>query len=205
MKNIIFDLGNTVIRFEPEKIARRFYDKDKDFEQLLTTVFDRKFWRRLDDGSISQEDFKKSVRAELPEYLHEYSDKFCDCWQSVLPVVDGMEKLLNELCEKGYRLFVLSNISKHFSEHREENPILEKFEGLIFSADEKLVKPDIKIFDLALERFGLVASETLFVDDLYSNIQGAEKAGIVGYVFDGDVARLHRYILEQKTDSCRIG
>ncbi len=92
IKNIIFDLGNTVIRFEPEKIVRCFYDKDKDFEQLITTVFDRKFWCRLDDGSLFQEDFKENVRAELPEYLYEYSDKICDYWQSVLPVVDGMEE-----------------------------------------------------------------------------------------------------------------
>ncbi len=111
---------------------------------------------------------------------------------------------MNELCKKGYRLFVLSNISNRFSQHREENPILEKFEELIFSADEKLVKPDIRIFNLALERFGLIPSETLFVDDLASNIQGVEKAGIIGYLFNGDVAQLQKYISEQETDSSRI-
>lgn len=198
LKNIIFDLGNTVLRFVPEEIAHCFYKEEKGFDTLIRTVFDRKYWSRLDDGSISQDDFKRGVQSELPEYLHPYSDKICDEWQFVLPVIEGMEELIDDLHRDGYNLYVISNISENFSRCREQIPILKKFDGLILSADEKTAKPGIKIYELALSRFGIKPEESLFIDDLEPNIRGGELAGIKGYLFDGDVQRLRSYIYKNR-------
>lgn len=197
LKNIIFDLGNTVVRFDSREITRHFYSEEKDFEKLVSVTFARKYWDRLDDGSISQEDFKRGVREELPEYLHKYSDAICDGWVYDLPVIDGMEKLIDDLKQDGFGLFVISNISERFSECRDEIPILKKFDKLILSGDEKLAKPDKRIFKLAIERFGINPDESLFADDLPANIKAAEECGIHGYLFDGSAEKLRKRIYSE--------
>ncbi len=196
IKNIIFDLGNTVLRFDPREITKNFYyTMDRNFDILTSVTFARKFWDKCDSGEISQEAFKNAIRDELPDNLHKYSDKICDFWYEVLPVIDGMEELIDELKGHGYRVFALSNISKHFSENRRKIPILSKFEKMILSADYGIVKPDKEIYKLAISEFSVKPEETLFADDSKINIDAAEKLGIHGYIFDGDAAKLKDYIL----------
>ena len=143
---------------------------------------------------LSQSDFKRAVRAELPPELHKYADAVCDGWVYQLPVIDGMDTLLDDLKRDGYKLYVISNISQRFADCRNEIPILRKFDGLILSGAEKLAKPDKRIFELAIERFGIVPSESLFADDLPANIAAAELCGINGYLFDGSAQKLRSRI-----------
>lgn len=61
---------------------------------------------------------------------------------------------------------------------------------MMVSAHEKVSKPDPLIYERLCERFDLVPSECLFVDDLIENVNGAVKAGIAAHLFDGDYNKL---------------
>ena len=56
------------------------------------------------------------------------------------------------------------------------------------------IKPSREIFERVLSECGILADETLFVDDSEKNIKGAEAVGIHGYLFDGDPTKLQKYI-----------
>ena len=89
-------------------------------------------------------------------------------------------EVLNDLKNKDYECYVLSNWSwETFQGMDKEYPFLKKFDGLIISGKEKLIKPDEKIYKLAINRFNLVPEETVFIDDKKENIETANNLGFV--------------------------
>ena len=71
IKNIIFDYGNTLVEFEPRNIALRFGVTDEEEIKLICEkLFDRKYWDRLDEGTLPQEEFvEKDIPQDLADLL----------------------------------------------------------------------------------------------------------------------------------------
>ena len=63
-------------------------------------------------------------------------------------------------------------------------PVYRLFDGEVVSCEEGTVKPEPRIYEILLERYGLDPAETLFIDDRAANIAAAEGLGIAGYLFD---------------------
>ena len=100
--------------------------------------------------------------------------------------IPGMEDLIKELKGKGYRVFGLSNWSEEtFSLVRHVYPVLDLMEDMVISGIERVMKPDPKIFQLAMQRFGIKAEETVFIDDNPDNVAAANALGITGILFEG--------------------
>lgn len=198
-KNYIFDFGQVLIKFDPDYMVSAFVSDIKDKKLLIPIIFDRLYWNGLDDGSLSHNEAKEAFLKRLPERLHKAACDIYDNWIRNLPAIDGMSELLDLLKEKGAKLYLLSNISNYFAENYESVPeiksILSKFDGLVFSAPIKMAKPSREIFEHLLSKFNLKAEECFFIDDSEKNISGANAAGIDGYLFDGDSAKLKKYIL----------
>ena len=106
--------------------------------------------------------------------------------------VDGMRDLLQDLKDRGFRLFVLSNTCVHWRSFWEEIPGHDLFEDVLISAEVGLVKPQPEIFRLACERFGISAGESVFIDDTPANAEAAYYVGMRAVVFHGDTAELRR-------------
>ena len=198
-KNYIFDFGNVLIKFDPYYMVSSYVTDEEDKKLLIPVVFDRLYWSGLDDGSISDGEVKEAVCRRLPEHLHKTACNIYDNWIRNLPAIDGMSELLNTLKEKGAKLYLLSNISNYFAENYESvaeiKDVLSKFDGVVFSAPIRMVKPDREIFEHLLAKFDLRAEDCIFIDDSDKNIAGAAAVGIEGYLFDGDSAKLKKHLL----------
>ena len=72
--------------------------------------------------------------------------------------------------------------------------LLKQFDGIVLSGTIGMVKPERDIFDYTLKKFGLKGSESLFIDDSSLNIKGAESARLKGYLFDGNVEKLRKFL-----------
>lgn len=200
IKNVIFDFGQVLVHFEPSYMVG-VYVSDKDDKALLEEViFDRLYWDRLDDGTISNEETMSLIKERLPKRLWDVADKIYYNWVYNIPEIDGMSELLSYLKNRyGVRLFLLSNISKYFAEHSQEIEILNKLDGLIMSGPIGIVKPSYEIFEHLCKKYDITPSEAIFVDDRRDNIEGAESYGIKGYIFDGDSEKLKKYLDELLT------
>ena len=99
--------------------------------------------------------------------------------------------------DHGHHLFLLSNTSKAFHRIRTRIPGIELFNGTLISADVGLVKPDPAIFRLVCEQFGILPSESSFIDDTPINAEAAQYVGMKAYVFNGDVAKLGKWLIEK--------
>ncbi|MBP3347638.1 MAG: HAD family phosphatase [Clostridia bacterium] len=200
IKNVVFDFGQVLIRFDPKYMVEQYVTDPADSALLQEVVFDRLYWDKLDQGTITDAQVIAACKERVPQRLYGAVEDIYYNWIYNIPEIDGMRELIRYIKERyGVRLLVLSNICTYFAHHSGEIPILDEFEGCVFSAVCGHTKPNVGIFEHLCGRFGIDKSETLFIDDSPKNIRGAEAYGIKGYIFDGDVERLRGY-LEQELE-----
>lgn len=194
IKNYIFDFGNVLARFSPDELTAVYF-KDKNERKIIRDIaFDRLYWDRLDDGTITDREVKNGICSRLPKEYHSKACTVYDRWVENLTPVDGMADLISDIKAKGGRLYLLSNISIGFAESYQNiiwiRELFKLFDGLVFSGPLGLVKPNKKIFEYLLKTYSLNPQECIFIDDSQKNISGGEAAGIKGCLFDGDVLKL---------------
>ena len=190
-------MGQVLIHFCPELYIERLGANEEDSKLLLREVFRRVEWVQLDHGTISEEDAVTSINKRVPERLHRQVEELVFRWwaRPMVPVT-GMEELLAELKQAGYKLYLLSNASVQQIKYHDRVPGTQYLDGRIVSAEHKLLKPQREIYQLLLDTYGLRAEECVFVDDSPANVEAACCAGIHGIVFDEDVPRLRRELKE---------
>lgn len=192
IRNIIFDMGNVLLRFDKDHFIARLGIEGEDRQLLLREVFHSLEWARMDRGSLTDEEAAVSICRRLPEHLHDAAGKLVRMWDRPILPVEGVEELIAELKAGGYGIYLLSNASVRQHDYWPRIPASRFFDGTLISADVRLVKPQPEIYRLLLERFRLQAQECVFIDDVPANIEGGYYCGIPGVVFHADVALLRR-------------
>lgn len=179
MKNIVFDLGGVLFARDKRKCTPDFID----FFSFVRAEQMPEFWEEYDRGTLSIDQVTDILcrmsgrpRATCEEYLRLAID--------LQEPIRATELLIADLKRAGYRLYVLSNMSREFIAFLRRYPVYGLFDGEVVSCEEHTVKPERRIYELLLERYGLDPAETLFVDDRPANIAAAEEAGIHGRLFD---------------------
>ena len=192
IKNILFDMGNVLIYFDRNLFMDRLGLEEADKKLLTRELFLSLEWARMDRGSLVEPQAVESISRRLPERLHDAAEKLVSHWDEPLIPVPGMYELIRELKSAGYGIYLLSNASLRQHEYWPRIEASQFFDGTLISADEGLMKPQPEIYRLILERFGLKAEESFFIDDLPSNIEGAFYCNMPGAVFYNDVAKLRQ-------------
>lgn len=193
LKNVIFDFGGVVCTFSQDAILDDFCTGEAH-ARLKPVLF--RSWQALDEGTADYEEYVAETLKLLDGEDKQIARRFFREWHRSMRPIPGIWALIGELKARGYGVYLLSNASTWFAGHLDDYPILRLFDGRLISAPEKMAKPEERIYRLALERFGLNAAETLFVDDRAENTEAAERVGIAGYVFDGDAEKLRERILK---------
>ena len=193
LKNVIFDFGGVVCTFSQDAILDDFCTGEAH-ARLKPVLF--RSWQALDEGTADYEEYVAETLKLLEGADKQIARRFFREWHRSMRPIPGIWALIGELKARGYGVYLLSNASTWFAGHLDDYPILRLFDGRLISAPEKMAKPEERIYRLALERFGLNAAETLFVDDRAENTEAAERVGIAGYVFDGDAEKLRERILK---------
>ena len=193
LKDVIFDFGGVVCTFSQDAILDDFCTGEAH-ARLKPVLF--RSWQALDEGTADYEEYVAETLKLLDGEDKQIAQHFFREWHRSMRPIPGIWALVGELKARGYGVYLLSNASTWFAGHLDDYPILRLFDGRLISAPEKMAKPEERIYRLALERFGLNAAETLFVDDRAENTEAAERVGIAGYVFDGDAEKLRERILK---------
>lgn len=200
IRNILFDMGNVLIRFDRKLFLDRLDLSEADKEILLRDVFASVDWAHMDRGTKTEAMALESMKARLPQRLHAAAEEMTLRWDEPLIPIEGMYELVEELKEKGYGIYLLSNASVRQHAYWLRIPASRFFDGTLISADEHVMKPQPEIYRLCLQRFGLKAEESFFIDDMAHNIEGALFCGLSGAVFHGDVNRLRKDLREAGVD-----
>lgn len=183
LKNIIFDYGGVLLDWNPHYLYDPYFGNAEKAEWFLTNICTYEWNAQHDNGKPIAEGTAELI-AQHPEWEKEirmYYDDFMTMMGGQIP---GMEELIKDLKTKGYRIFGLSNWSvETFAQVRHVYPVLDLMEDMVISGIEKVMKPDHRIFELALKRFDIEALETIFIDDNPNNVKAACEVGIRGILF----------------------
>lgn len=193
MKTIVFDLGNVVIDFHPTEYLTKLGFNDEEVSDLIEIIFNNQRWNKLDRGEIQFEDYIILLKSEFPFYAESINRIFADDWVGKLSPVKGETvKLINELYNYGYKLYILSNISKPFLDDLQRFDFLKCFSGGTFSYQVNRCKPEPEIYNIFLTDNGLNAKDCFFIDDRKENIESAKLQGIDGLVFTDEKIEIIR-------------
>ncbi len=189
---VVFDLGGVLIDWNPRHLYRKVFAGDEPaMETFLAQVCNAAWNERQDQGRPWAEAIAEAV-ARHPQHeahIRAYRTR----WQEMLGgALDGTVRVLNELAEEGLRLLALTNWSAetfHFAEER--FAFLDRFDGVVVSGREGVMKPDPAIFHLLIRRYGVDPVRAVFVDDVQKNVDAAVAQGLRGIRFL-DSAQLRR-------------
>ena len=198
IRNVVFDMGQVLIRWRPAVLTQRLGLSEEDDALLTRELFQNVEWVMLDRGVITPEEVTRRVCARLPERLHGTVARLTSSWWEIyLDPVPGMAELVGQLKAAGCGIYLLSNASVALRTYFPRIPGSAYFDGIMVSAEEKLVKPQPEIFRLLCDRFRLNPAECVFVDDSPANVESAILTGMDGLVFFGDAQRLRRELTEK--------
>lgn len=197
IKNIVFDMGRVLVDYEGDKVCKIFIEDEAERRAVSATVFDSQEWLLLDMGLISEEEALKRMQSRLDTEHAKEMAAFCFYrWHEYnMQPNETMGKVVADLKSQGYGIYLCSNASVRLLNCYQMIPGIEHFDGILFSAEVKCIKPQKEMYQHLFERFGLKPEECFFIDDLPMNIEGARACGMDGYCFaDGDVERLREFL-----------
>ncbi|HEX8496396.1 MAG TPA: HAD family phosphatase [Actinomycetales bacterium] len=179
---VVFDLGGVLIAWDP---ALAFADVLEPHE--VQPFFDEigfEEWNLAQDRGRTLAEGVRELGARFPHRAAHIA-AYERSWQSSLTgEMPETVTVVDELERAGVRLLALTNWSAEtFPWAMQTFPVLRRFEGVVVSGVERLVKPDAAIFELLLDRYGLDAGATVFVDDKPANVEAAVALGLHGLVF----------------------
>ena len=182
-KNIIFDLGNVLLSFNPKDYLKSKISEDR-IDNVYKAIFQSEEWVMLDRGTITEKDAINRIIERNNTYRDDINLAFKDWYDILRPIEDAVE-VLTKLKKNGYNIYYLSNFHElAFKEVTTKNNFFELFDGGVVSYAEKLIKPEEEIYKLILKRYNLNPRETIFIDDTKSNVDGASKLGIKAIFLD---------------------
>ncbi len=181
VKAFIFDIGNVLVRLQLPRLeaalARFGFRPDSRAAMEELAV-------RYEHGFVSREDFLAAMRAFVAPGVSE--TELAAAWNGIFDPHPLMWEVVEKL-HPLYPLYLLSNTNGlHHAHLLEEYAVFARFADGVFSYREGLAKPDARIFARALEKFGLDAGTTVYLDDLPANVAAANAAGLRGVLYHPD-------------------
>lgn len=184
IKNIVFDFGGVLLDWNPRYLYKDYFKDEKEMEYFLSEICNSE-WNVQQDAGRPFAEAVKLLQAQYPQYS-EAIRMYDEYWYKMLKCeFPESIALLKELKSSGYGIYGLTNWSAEKIGYAFSNyDFFGLFDGIVVSGDEKVAKPDPKIYRILLERYGLVPGECVFLDDNADNVKAAEALGINAIRFD---------------------
>lgn len=195
IKNVIFDLGGVVLGRDFQRLGEvlgqtfAFISADAEFPA---------YWSEFDRGTYTREEVTRMLAEDYNLTLEDAHCQVQKLLEALQPIPET-EELIRELKARGIKCYVLSNMSGEFYAELLKFPVFELFDGAVVSYQERVNKPDKKIYEIIISRYGLEPSETVFADDKIANTEAASRFGIhtVTYDCNGDGPDRVRELVEK--------
>lgn len=176
IKNIVFDFGGVLIDWNPVYLYKNVFKTEEEMNYFLENVCAYS-WNIQQDAGRPLAEATAEKQAEFPEYKDEIA-MYYGRWTEMLGgEIEENTRLVKPLSEK-YNTYGLTNWSAEtipVAINRYE--FFNYFKGIVVSGEEKLIKPDNKLYQVLIDRYSINPGESLFIDDNAANIQAAKELG----------------------------
>ena len=173
LKNIVFDLGNVLVKFNANELVQHFFDEGQD---EVKAFYFNSLWNEYDQGLVSIDEMIQKGVEKFPDLASNIVDLMQNWTKFVIPLKKNIE-YIQTLKELGYKVYILSNIPEDDTKYLKSLGVFDHIDGAVFSYQVKLIKPDPRIFEILLDTYDLKACESLFLDDRNENCLAAKNLG----------------------------
>lgn len=174
---VVFDVGRVLVQWDMRHLFARLIDEPEHLDWFMANVVTEE-WHSEHDAGRDLAEMVAARKVEFPghdDLIDAYATRFPDTIPGNVP---GSHEIVRELAERKVPLFAITNFASLFwREFRASEPLFDLFRDIVVSGDEKLAKPDPRIFELAARRFGSEPGAMLFIDDNAENIAAARTLG----------------------------
>ncbi len=183
IKNIVFDIGNVLVDFRlKEFLAEKGFDAPM-IKRLLKASVMSPYWEQFERADITEEEAMQAFVSLDPEIEKELNEAFSNI-HGMLTIREYAVPWIRSLKETGYRVYYLSNYSKKaYDECQDSLAFMQYMDGGFLSFQQRMTKPDPRMYTSFLEHFQLKPQESVFIDDTEQNVAVAESLGFRGIVF----------------------
>ena len=175
--DIVFDIGNVIFEWNPQRLVDSLFLCKTESKEAIENIIAHEDWQMLDKGTLSLEEAISRANDRCNIGVNKIRKLFEETPKAILPIQETMNVIM-ELSEKGYSLYVLSNLHKHTFEYLSVTyDIWRHFSGIVISSHIKSIKPEPEIFKYLIDTYNLEPKNTVFLDDMKCNIEAAKKFG----------------------------
>jgi epoxide hydrolase-like predicted phosphatase len=183
IRAVFFDLGGVILRTEYQAPRQHLAEKlGMEYDDLVKVVFDSESGYKASIGAITADELWASVMKRLKRPASEMEAIRHEFFAGDIidrTLVDFLRSLRGT-----YKTGLISNAWGDLRDYIVREKFDDAFDHMIISAEVGAVKPEAKIYEIALEQAGVRANEAVFVDDFAVNIEGCEKVGMQGIYFE---------------------
>ena len=174
---IVFDVGNVLLDWQPERIYRDTIPDAEERAWFMTHVVPLSWHEQQDLGRPCEEGIAGRV-AQFPAYEARIRDFYGRWLETIAGEIPGTVRILRDLKEQGYPVHAITNFSAELWPMTvAAYPFLGEFDIAIVSGEEGVLKPDREIFRRLLDRIGLAARDCVFIDDRAEHVETARWLG----------------------------
>jgi 2-haloacid dehalogenase len=185
IRNIIFDFGAVLVDWNPHYVYDPYFGDPEKATWFIENICTAAWNKELDGGKPFSQGVAE-LSAQYPEWAPEI-ELYHRNWKKMMGgAIPGMYDLVADLKQAGYGIYGLTNwASETFYTIVNDYPVFSLLDGMVVSGDVRLLKPDAAIFNCLLDKYGLKAEESVFIDDNAENVDGAIAAGLSAIRFTG--------------------
>lgn len=191
INTVVFDLGGVLIDWDPRYLYRALFADPAELEYFLGHICTEDWHREHDLGVDIRDSCERLARAH-PRYrdmIMVWADRG---EEMAAGQFDQAVDVLADVKAAGLRCYALSNMEPDcYAIRRARFAFMTWFDGQVISGLEGVAKPDRRIFEILLDRYGLAAESTVFVDDSPGNVQAARELGITALRFESATRLRH--------------
>ena len=186
INTVIFDIGMVLVYFRWRELFADLGFEGEKFDRIASATVHNPWWNEFDKGELTVEEIVDKYALSAPEYkediakIYDHKDEFVILYDYTIPWIQ-------ELKERGYKVYVLSNWSEPAYEANKDTHLrfLKEVDGAIMSFREGIIKPDREIYQLLCDRYQINPKEAVFLDDNKANIDAARIFGLNAIHFKG--------------------
>lgn len=182
-KTIVFDFGGVLIDWNPRHLYEKMFHDKNEMEWFLENVCTGT-WNLMHDKGAKFSESIPVLQAQYPQYSKEIESYYSRWPEMIGGKIEGSIEILQELQAKGYAVYGLTNWAREtFDIVYDEYEFFRNLDGIVVSADEKLLKPDPELFKVLINRYNLKPESCVFIDDSLINYETAKKMGFISIHF----------------------
>ncbi|MEM7146499.1 MAG: HAD family phosphatase [Verrucomicrobiota bacterium] len=181
-KDFLFDIGNVILKFDFSPAIQALADRSKAaHDDVLQPIESIK--SQLESGQLDDQSFVSEAIRILD--FQDSREEFIRIWCEIFELNPPMGELIESLAANGHRLFILSNTSGlHMDYILATYPVFSHFEDGVYSYDAKAEKPQPEIYQIAIDKFNLDPTNTIYIDDLHANVVAGVDVGLNTFHYD---------------------